>query len=72
MAYGARTTPGHAAWYTGWSAASAVVFLVSLLVWTLSNLDQSIFGYVLPGILVDFHRPLATAGMILAISFVVS
>ncbi len=55
-----------------WPGAWIVVFLVSLLVWTLSNLDQSIFGYVLPGILSDFHKPLATAGMILAVSFVVS
>ncbi len=54
------------------SAAWIVVFLVSLLVWTLSNLDQSIFSYVIPGILADFHRSIATAGTILAISFVVS
>ncbi len=54
------------------SAGWIVIFLVSFLVWTLSNLDQSIFGYVLPGILSDFHRPIASAGTILAISFVAS
>ncbi len=54
------------------SASWIIVFLVSLLVWTLSNLDQSIFGYVIPGILSDFHRSISTAGAILAISFVVS
>ena len=54
------------------SAAWIIVFLVSLLVWTLSNLDQSIFGYVIPGILSEFHRSISTAGAILAISFVVS
>ncbi len=62
--FGARPTIRPGAWI--------VVFLVSLLVWTLSNLDQSIFGYVLPGILSDFHKSLAAAGVILAISFVVS
>lgn len=54
------------------ASAAWIVFLVSLLVWTLSNLDQSIFGYVIPGILSDFHRSISTAGTILAISFVVS
>ena len=46
------------------------VFGACFLVWALSNLDQSIFGYVIPGILTEFHQPIQTAGLILAISFV--
>ncbi len=68
----ARPPTGSTARLTALPSVWIIVFPVSLLVWTLSNLDQSIFGYILPGILSDFHRPLSTAGMILAISFVVS
>ncbi len=53
-------------------SAWIAIFAVSLLVWTLSNLDQSIFSYIIPGILADFHQPITTIGLILAISFVVS
>ena len=69
MTASVRTPIGPVAWTR---ASWVIVFLVSLTVWTLSNLDQSIFGYVLPGILAEFHRSLSTAGVILAISFVVS
>jgi MFS family permease len=40
-----------------------------LVVWTLSNLDQSLFSYALPGILQTFHLPLEAAGLVLTISF---
>lgn len=45
------------------------VFLVCLLAWTLSNLDQALFGYAIPGLLAEFGLPLRTAGTILTVSF---
>ena len=49
--------------------ASIGILLVMLLVWTVSNLDQSLFGYAVPGIVTDFHVGLDTVGAILSISF---
>ncbi|MEZ5487312.1 MAG: MFS transporter [Steroidobacteraceae bacterium] len=46
------------------------IFFVGLFAWTLTNLDQSLFGYAIPGILAEFQLPLEAAGTILTISFV--
>jgi MFS family permease len=48
-------------------AASILCF--SLLAWTVSNLDQSLFGYAVPGIAAEFGVGLETIGLILAVSF---
>ncbi len=62
MASAARPAPG--ARY-----AIPIVFAIGLLAWTLTNMDQSLFGYALPGILAEFGRGPETAGMILSVSF---
>jgi MFS family permease len=46
------------------------IFFICLFAWTLTNLDQSLFGYAIPGILAEFKLPLEAAGTILTISFV--
>lgn len=46
------------------------LFAVCLGVWTLTNMDQALFGYAIPGILAEFNLPLSAAGWILTISFV--
>jgi MFS family permease len=50
-------------------AGGWVVMGLCLAVWTLTNVDQSLFSYALPGILATFHLPLEAAGIVLAISF---
>lgn len=41
----------------------------SVFAWTVTNLDQSLFGYAVPGIMEEFQVGLSTIGFILAISF---
>ena len=48
------------------------VLIVSLLAWTLANMDQAFFGYAIPGILEEFDLPLEAVGIVLTISFVIS
>jgi len=48
------------------------VLIVSLLAWTLTNMDQAFFAYAIPGILEEFSLPLEAVGVILTISFVIS
>lgn len=45
------------------------VLFFSVLAWTVSNLDQSLFGYAVPGIAAEFNLGLETIGLILAVSF---
>lgn len=45
------------------------ILLACLFAWTVSNLDQSLFGYAVPGILGEFRIGLQTIGLILSISF---
>lgn len=40
------------------------LFAICCVTWTLSNMDQSLFGYALPGILAEFKRGPETAGLI--------
>ncbi len=51
-------------------SAALTVFVIGLVAWTLTNMDQSLFGYALPGILSEFQRGPETAGLILSISFI--
>jgi len=44
------------------------VLIVSLLAWTLTNMDQAFFAYAIPGILLEFNLPLEAVGIILTIS----
>lgn len=46
------------------------VFLFSLFAWTMSNLDQSLFGYAIPGILTEFQVGLDVVGLILTVGFI--
>ena len=48
------------------------VLIISLLAWTLTNMDQAFFAYAIPGILEEFNLPLEAVGIILTISFVIS
>ena len=48
------------------------IFLACFVAWTITNMDQALFGYALPGLLTDFHQPLTTAGVILTVSFLAS
>lgn len=54
------------------SVTNTKVLIVSLLAWTLTNMDQAFFGYAIPGILEEFNLPLEAVGVILTISFVLS
>jgi MFS family permease len=45
------------------------VFLFCLAIWSLTNMDQSLFGYALPGILSDLHISLNVVSVILSIGF---
>ena len=45
------------------------IFLSCLAIWSLTNMDQSLFGYALPGILADLHISLDVASVILSIGF---
>lgn len=49
-----------------------LIFGVCLLGWTLTNLDQSLFGYAVPGIRVEFGRDLSDIGWILSASFLLA
>jgi MFS family permease len=46
------------------------IFLFSLFAWTMSNLDQSLFGYAIPGILGEFSVGLDVVGLILTVGFI--
>ncbi|MEH6515225.1 MAG: MFS transporter [Halioglobus sp.] len=54
------------------SVTNTKVLIVSLLAWTLTNMDQAFFAYAIPGILEEFQLPLEAVGIILTISFVLS
>jgi MFS family permease len=46
------------------------VLLLSLFAWTMSNLDQSLFGYAIPGILAEYQVGLEVVGLILTAGFI--
>jgi MFS family permease len=45
------------------------IFLICLLAWTLTNMDQALFGFAVPGMIAEFGLSLQTIGLILTISF---
>lgn len=45
------------------------IFLTCLLAWTLTNMDQALFGFAVPGMLAEFGLSLQAVGLILTISF---
>jgi len=45
------------------------VFVFSLIAWTASNLDQSLFGYAIPGVLAEYGVGLEVVGLILTAGF---
>jgi MFS family permease len=51
-------------------AAWLSIFLFSLFAWTMSNLDQSLFGYAIPGILGECSVGLDVVGLILTVGFI--
>jgi len=50
----------------GWVA----ILAFSLFAWTMSNLDQSLFGYAIPGVMGEFKVGLDTIGLILTVGFI--
>ena len=52
------------------AGATSIVVGICLLAWALTNMDQALFGYAIPGILTEFQQPLQTIGTMLTISFV--
>jgi MFS family permease len=48
---------------------AALVFLTCLLGWTLTNMDQSLFGYAIPGIRAEFGAGIDDVGWVLSASF---
>jgi putative MFS transporter len=45
------------------------IFLFCLVIWSLTNMDQSLFGYALPGILRDLDISLDIVSVILSVGF---
>ncbi|MDX2221116.1 MAG: MFS transporter [Rhodospirillaceae bacterium] len=48
----------------------AVVFATCLIGWALSSMDQSLFGYAIPGIRAEFGAGIDDVGWVLSVSFV--
>ena len=57
---------GRHAHAAGW----VTILLFSLFAWTVSNLDQSLFGYAIPGIMGEFKVGIDTIGLILTAGFI--
>jgi MFS family permease len=55
---------------TGASRHWISVLVFSVFAWTMSNLDQSLFGYAIPGILGEFRVGLDVVGLILTVGFI--
>lgn len=64
------TVEQRASWLNQMFGTRPGIFFICLFAWTLTNLDQSLFGYAIPGILAEFKLPLEAAGTILTVSFV--
>ncbi len=56
-----------------WSAVKGypiIVFLACLMGWTLTSMDQSLFGYAIPGIQSEFDASISDFGWVLSASFI--
>ncbi len=58
------------AFWTSVRGYPLIVFLTCLLGWSLTSMDQSLFGYAIPGIQEDFGASYSDVGWVLSISFV--
>ena len=47
-----------------------IVFLTCLLGWSLTSMDQSLFGYAIPGIQEEFGASITEVGWVLSLSFI--
>jgi MFS family permease len=47
-------------------------FVICLIGWVLTNMDQSFFGYAVPAIMAEFGVTLITIGQILSVAFIVA
>lgn len=65
------TDPHRGGLISGVMGLRPAIPLVCLLVWTLANMDQGLFGFVIPGVLAEFSLPITTIGTILTISFLI-
>src|ERR1700726_87038 len=45
------------------------IFLFCLAIWSLTNMDQSLFSYAVPGILSDLHIGLNVVAIMLSVGF---
>ncbi|MCB2106571.1 MAG: MFS transporter [Rhodobacteraceae bacterium] len=63
--------PGFSSVWPHIRGAPLTIFLVCLASWTLTNLDQSLFGYAIPGFRTEFDIGLEVIGWILSVSFAV-
>jgi len=52
------------------AAGWVTILLFSLFAWTMSNLDQSLFGYAIPGMMGEFKIGIDTIGLILTVGFI--
>lgn len=52
------------------TAGWVTILLFSLFAWTMSNLDQSLFGYAIPGVMGEFKVGIDTIGLILTVGFI--
>jgi len=55
---------------TGANRTWISILVFSVFAWTMSNLDQSLFGYAIPGILGEFQVGLDVVGLILTVGFI--
>jgi putative MFS transporter len=65
----AASPASRVSWWDSVRGPPLVIFGVCLAGWTLSNLDQSLFGYAIPGINREFGSDLSDIGWILSASF---
>ena len=47
-----------------------IVFVTCLLGWSLTSMDQSLFGYAIPGIQNEFGASITEVGWVLSLSFI--
>lgn len=55
---------------SGASSGWVAILAFSLFAWTMSNLDQSLFSYAIPGVMGEFKVGLDTIGLILTVGFI--
>src|SRR5687767_2963726 len=64
--------PSLRGFFTEFRGPGLVIFLTCLIGWSLSSMDQSLFGYAIPGIRQEFGAGIDDVGWVLSVSFVFS